>query len=39
MPYLYCEFNIEPPIREAIEKTPEDIKLINENDTVTKFRS
>ena len=38
MPYLYCEFNIEPPIREAIGKTPEDIKLINENDTITKLQ-
>jgi len=38
MPYLYCEFNVEPSIREAIGKTPEDIKLINENDTITKLQ-
>ncbi len=38
MPYLYCEFNIEPPIREAIGKTPEDIKLIDENGTITKLQ-
>lgn len=38
MPYIYCEFNIEPPIRETIGKTPEDIKLINENDTITKLQ-
>jgi hypothetical protein len=38
MPYLYCEFNVEPPIREAIRETPEDIKLINENDTITKLQ-
>jgi hypothetical protein len=38
MPYLYCEFNIEPPIREAIGKTPDDIKLLIEDDTITKLQ-
>lgn len=38
MPYLYCEFNIEPSIREKIRKPPEDIKLINENDAITKLQ-
>ena len=38
MPYIYCEFNIEPPIRETIGNTPEDIKLINENGTITKLQ-
>ena len=31
-------YNIEPPIREAIGEIPEDIKLINENDTITKLQ-
>ena len=35
MPYLYVGFKINPPIKEKIGKVPNDIKLLEENDTIT----
>lgn len=37
MPYERAEFSIKPPIREAIGKMPEDIKLIEENGAMTEL--
>ncbi|MGD0951690.1 MAG: hypothetical protein ABR985_04735 [Methanotrichaceae archaeon] len=39
MPYVYAEFNIIPPIREAIGKVPDDIELLDEqNGAITGLR-
>ena len=38
MPYEYVEFDINPPIGEAIGKVPEHIKPIYENGAITKLQ-
>ncbi|WP_273278505.1 hypothetical protein [Methanothrix soehngenii] len=35
MPYQYVEFKINPPIKESLGKVPSDIKLLEENGTIT----
>jgi hypothetical protein len=37
MPYEWVGFRVEPPIREMIGTTPEDIKLITENGIITEI--
>jgi len=38
MPYVWVGFRVDPPIRETIGKTPDDIELTKENDVVTEMR-
>lgn len=38
MPYEWVGFRINPPIRETIGKTPDDIQLTKEKDVITEMR-
>ena len=38
MPYEWVGFRVDPPIRETIDRTPDDIELISENGVITEMR-